>query len=46
MTASIELRYVRGHIEVFNSYGDFLFSADTASEAYEELSDWEEDLVF
>lgn len=39
MTASVELRYVRGHVEVYNSYGEFLFSADTAGEAYEELYD-------
>lgn len=34
----VELRNVRGHIEVYNQYGDFLFSADTESEARRELS--------
>ena len=32
-----DLRYVRGHVEVFDRYGDFLFSADTMAEAYAEL---------
>lgn len=31
-----EFRYVRGHVEVFDNYGDFLFSADTMAEAYAE----------
>lgn len=31
-----DFRYVRGHVEVFDSYGDFLFSADTMAEAYAE----------
>lgn len=35
----IELRHVRGHIEVYNQYGDFLFSADTESEARRELAE-------
>ena len=35
-----EFRYVRGHIEVF-LYGVFQFSADTISEAQEELQDCE-----
>lgn len=34
-----EFRYVRGHIEVFLN-GVFQFSADTASEAQEELQDF------
>lgn len=38
---SVELRYVRGHVEVFDLYGDFLFSADTASEAWAELQEEE-----
>jgi hypothetical protein len=38
---SVEMRYVRGHVEVFDELGDFLFSADTTSEAWEELRDWE-----
>lgn len=40
MSASVELRYVRGHVEVYNAYGEFLFSADTAAEAYEDLLEW------
>ena len=31
-----EFRNVNGHIEVFDQYGDFLFSADTMGEAYSE----------
>ena len=31
-----EFRSVNGHIEVFDQYGDFLFSADTMGEAYSE----------
>lgn len=31
-----DFRYVRGHVEVFDLYGDFLFSADTMAEAYAE----------
>lgn len=27
------IRYVRGHVEVFNAAGRFLFSADTEAEA-------------
>lgn len=34
-----EFRNVNGHIEVFDSFGDFLFSADTMGEAYSELND-------
>ena len=26
----VELRYVRGHVEVYSPEGQFLFSADTA----------------
>ncbi len=32
-----EFRSVNGHIEVYDSDGDFLFSADTMGEAYAEL---------
>jgi len=31
-----DFRSVNGHIEVFDQYGDFLFSADTMGEAYQE----------
>lgn len=30
-------RYVKGHVEVYDSQGKFLFSADTSREAEEEL---------
>ena len=33
-----QFRYVGGHIEVFSENGEFLFSADTMQEAWEELS--------
>lgn len=33
-----QFRYVGGHIEVFSEGGEFLFSADTMQEAWEELS--------
>lgn len=33
----VEIRFVRGHVEVFDSSGRFLFSADTEREALEEL---------
>lgn len=32
-----QLEFVNGHIEVFTPSGEFLFSADTKQEAYEEL---------
>ena len=35
----VELRYVRGHVEVYSPEGHFLFSADTAGEAMRELRD-------
>ena len=34
--------YVRGHIQVFDSNGKFLFSADSEREAREELMEYEE----
>lgn len=33
-----EIRSVRGHVEVFDGSGRFLFSADTEREAREELA--------
>ena len=36
------IRYVRGHIQVFDPNGKFLFSADTEREAREELMEYEE----
>ena len=37
----VEMRYVRGHIQVYVN-GAFLFSADTEREAREELEDYAE----
>ena len=36
------IRYVQGHVHVFNNHGDFLFSADNEQEARKELSEYEE----
>lgn len=33
-----QFKYVSGHIEVYSETGEFLFSADTMREAWEELS--------
>ena len=32
-----EFRYIRGHVEVYDSLGSFIISADTEREAREEL---------
>ena len=37
-TMTQQFKYVGGHIEVYSDYGEFLFSADTMQEAWEELS--------
>ena len=37
-----DMRYVRGHIQVYDFNGNFLFSADNEREAREELRDYEE----
>lgn len=34
---SVEIRQINGHVEVYDRAGRFLFSADTAGEAMEEL---------
>lgn len=34
-----EMRYVGGHVEVYDAGGNFCFSADTVSEAREELAE-------
>lgn len=39
MTERFELRYVRGHVEVYDESGRFCFSADTMGEAQDELRD-------
>ncbi len=36
------IRYIRGHIQVFDARGKFLFSADNEREAREELENYEE----
>ena len=36
------IKYVRGHVQVFDVNGRFLFSADSEREAREELRDYEE----
>ena len=36
------MRYFRGHIQVFDMYGAFLFSADNEREVREELVAYEE----
>lgn len=39
MTELYELRWVRGHVEVYDSGGRFCFSADSVAEARSELRD-------
>ena len=29
---SVEMRHIHGHVEVFDQFGEFLFSADTVGE--------------
>ena len=36
------IRYVRGHVQVYDNRGNFLFSADNEREAREELTEYEE----
>ena len=36
------VKYVRGHIQVYDNNGNFLFSADNEREAREELAMYEE----
>ena len=40
--AMVEMRNVRGHFQVYDRNGNFLFSADNEREAREELADYEE----
>jgi len=42
VTAMYSIRYVCGHIQVYDNKGNFLFSADTEREAREELEDYAE----
>ena len=37
-----QMRYVQGHIQVYDYRGNFLFSAESQQEAREELMDYEE----
>lgn len=39
MAEQFEMKYVRGHVEVYDGTGQFCFSADTYSEAQSELRD-------
>lgn len=36
------IKYIRGHVQVYDRKGNFLFSADNEQEAREELEDYEE----
>jgi hypothetical protein len=36
-----KIRYIRGHVEVFDSFGSFLFSADNETEAESEILEME-----
>ena len=36
------IRYIRGHVQVYDYKGNFLFSADTEREAREELEEYAE----
>jgi hypothetical protein len=36
------MRYVHGHVQVYDMSGNFLFSADNEREAREELAEFEE----
>lgn len=36
-----EMRYIHGHIQVYDQKGAFLFSADSVGEARKELKEYE-----
>ena len=40
--AMFKMRYVNGHVQVYDFRGNFLFSADSEREAREELEDYAE----
>ena len=42
LMAMYEIKHVRGHIQVYDYRGNFLFSADNEREAREELMEYEE----
>ena len=39
MTEKFEIRYVKGHVEVYDGQGNFCFSADTRNEAESEIEE-------
>ena len=41
-TTMYQIRNVRGHVQVYDYRGNFLFSADNEREAREELMEYEE----
>ena len=42
VTLMFTTRFVQGHIHVYDSMGNFLFSADNIREVKEELKEYEE----
>lgn len=40
LVMSCRIIYTGGHVEVFDLQGNFMFSADTESEAIRELGEW------
>lgn len=38
--AGLQIRYIHGHIQVYDANGNFLFSADSEREAREELMEY------
>lgn len=42
VTVMYSMRYVCGHVQVYDYNGNFLFSADNEREAREELAEFEE----
>lgn len=42
LMAMYQMRYVGGHVQVYDVSGKFLFSADTEREAREEMEDYAE----
>ena len=42
LMAMYQIKNVRGHIQVYDNRGNFLFSADSEREAREELMEYEE----
>lgn len=42
LMAMFSMRYIQGHVMVYDKNGKFLFSADNEKEAREELEEYEE----